>query len=63
MYEWAAVFERIEVINIDGGREEKKIRTTKGGKIEALYGQDVIMGIVQGESKTGNIVQFELRQI
>ena len=63
MYEWIAIFERHEIVEIEGGQEDVLRRIKKYGKVEAQYGQDVIMGVIEGEKKTGNLISFQIRRI
>lgn len=63
MYEWQAIFERYEITDIEGGQEEIKRRIKKSGKIDTMYGQDVVLAVVENEKKTGNLVLLNMRQI
>ena len=63
MYEWQATFERYEIVDIEDGQEEVKRVIRKGGKIDTMYGQDVVLAVVENEKKTGNLVFIQMRQI
>jgi hypothetical protein len=61
IYEWNAVFERDEILTIDGGQEEIRRRIIKSGKIDAEYGQQVIQAVIEREKNTGNLIQMQMR--
>lgn len=61
-YSWRAIFERREVIKIEGGSEDVTRKIYKEGTIDAEFGQDVVSAVLLSENKTGNLTKFELKQ-
>lgn len=61
MYEWQAIFERHEIVEINGGQEEIMRRIKKSGRIDTMYGQDAVSAVIENEKKTGNMVMFQMR--
>jgi hypothetical protein len=63
MYEWNAVFERDEIVEVPDGQEEKQIRTIKHGQTAAPMGQDVVSSILNKYAKLGDLIQLQFRKI